>query len=101
MPPRFIVLSEPIEAIVADGAQRGWASVLLGWNILREKGNDTVSFVYSDTFSHRFAHVAESALCPGSPLFLLLFLTAGFFFLKVAIVQKRANEMLQKYSHVD
>ena len=101
MPPRFTVLSDPIESIVTDGAQRGWANVLFGVDLIRKRGNETMNYVYSDTFSHRLAHVAETAMCPRSPLFFLLALTVFLFLLKIFLVQNRANRMIKKYSHVE
>ena len=101
MPSRFTVLSDPLEEIVASKAREGASSVLFGWKLLRRKGNETVNYIYSDTFGHRLAYVAEQTVTPGSTMFCLVCLTSLMFFLHVSFVQRKANRLVKNYSHME
>ena len=101
MPARFQVLSDPVEEMLAAGVSRSLSETIRAALWIKDRAGEVKSFVYSDTFSHRFAEVVHQTFTPGTPLSILLASFVGLLLLRVLWTANEAKKMMKKYGNFE
>ena len=100
MPPRFTVVSQPVEEAVAKGIAEGLSAALASALALSEVGEQAIAHVSSDYFLSRLARVSFEAVLPGSLPFLFLALAGAVWGAHALAVYTIAGKIMKRDAHL-